>query len=219
MATAGIAKRIRNRFIGVGLAGRRSLRHPLVSSYRAVMRNRAIVGAAAAALLLAGCGRKPPGNEVSQPASAGAISKGADRSHAGSALPALKIQNPQGKQSTLPDPAGKPMLVNLWATWCGPCIKELPTLQALSQRDGAPTVVEVSEDMGDRASVDAFLKQHGIDKLKTWQDPKSTLTTTLDAQVLPTTIYYDGKGREVWRYIGDLDWTGPEAAKLLAEKS
>ena len=111
------------------------------------------------------------------------------------------------------------MLVKLWAAWCGPCIKELPTLQALSQRDGAPTVVEVSEDMGDRASVDAFLKQHGIDKLKTWQDPKSTLTTTLDAQVLPTTIYYDGKGREVWRYIGDLDWTGPEAAKLLAEKS
>jgi len=181
------------------------------------MWNRAIVGAAAAALLLAGCGHKTPTNEISQAPGAGAISKGADRSHAGRALPAPKIQNPQGKQASLPDPGGKPMLVNLWATWCGPCVKELPTLQALSLRSGAPQVIEVSEDMGPRASVDAFLKQHGISQLKSWQDPKSTLTTTLDAQVLPTTIYYDAKGREVWRYIGDLDWTGPEAAKLLAE--
>lgn len=170
---------------------------------------------AAAILLLAGCGHKTPGNETSQAAPAGEIVKGPDRSHAGSALPALQIENPLGKPASLPDPGGKPMLVNLWATWCGPCVKELPTLQALSQRAGAPQVIEISEDMGDRASVDAFLKQHGIDKLKSWQDPKSTLTTTLDAQVLPTTIYYDGKGREIWRYIGDLDWTGPEAAKLL----
>ena len=127
------------------------------------------------------------------------------------------IDSPHGKQASLPHPGGKPMLVNFWATWCGPCIKELPTLQALSQRAGAPLLVEVSEDMGDRASVDAFLKQHGLDNLKSWRDSKSTLTMTLDAQVLPTTIYYDGKGHEVWRYIGDLDWTGPEAAKLLAE--
>lgn len=183
------------------------------------MRRTVISAASAAALLLAGCGPKAPGNEVSQTPTAGEIVKGADRSHAGSALPALKIQNPQGKPAALPDPAGKPMLVNLWASWCGPCIKELPTLQALSQRSDAPQVVEVSEDMGPRASVDAFLKQHGIDRLKSWQDPKSTLTTTLDAQVLPTTIYYDGKGREVWRYVGDLDWTGPDAAKLLAEKA
>lgn len=167
-------------------------------------------------LLIAGCGRKAPDNQVSQAPAAEGIVKGADRSHAGSAIPALQIQDPEGKPAALPDPGGKPMLVNLWATWCGPCIKELPTLQALSERPGAPRLVEVSEDMGSRTSVDAFLKQHGIDKLKSWQDPKSTLTTTLDAQVLPTTIYYDAKGKEVWRYIGDLDWTGPEAAKLLA---
>jgi len=180
------------------------------------MQNRAIVGIAVA-LMMTGCGHKTRGNEVSQSAAPGQIVKGVDRSHAGIALPVLKIGDPQAKKASLPDPGGKPMLVNLWATWCGPCIKELPTLQALSQRAGAPRVVEVSEDMGARASVDAFLKQHGIDKLKSWQDPKSTLTTTLDAQVLPTTIYYDGNGREVWRYIGDLDWTGPEAAKLLGE--
>jgi thiol-disulfide isomerase/thioredoxin len=188
-----------------------------VTSYRAVMRKRLLAGVTAAALLLTGCGHKTAGNQVSQAPAAGEIVKGVDRSHAGNALPALRIDSPQGKKASLPDPGGKPMLINLWATWCGPCIKELPTLQALSQRAGAPQVVEISEDMGSRASVDAFLKQHGIDKLKSWQDPKSTLTTTLDAQVLPTTIYYDGKGREVWRYIGDLDWTGPEAAKLLAE--
>ena len=133
------------------------------------------------------------------------------------AAPEFALKDVNGKVVHLSDYRGKVVLLDFWATWCGPCVKELPTLRALSLRPGAPQVIEISEDMGARASVDAFLKQHGIDKLKSWQDPKSTLTTTLDAQVLPTTIYYDGKGREVWRYIGDLDWTGPEAAKLLGE--
>lgn len=180
------------------------------------MRNIARVAIAAVLLVpIGGCNPKTS-NETTPTAETGGPAKGVDRSHAGKPLPALKVKDPSGKPSELPDPNGKPMLVNLWASWCGPCVKELPTLQALSQRPGAPQLIEVSEDMGPRASVDAFLKQHGIAKLQSWQDPQTALTGALDAQVLPTTIYYDGNGREVWRYVGDFDWTGPEAAKLLA---
>lgn len=123
--------------------------------------------------------------------------------------------NSDDDPATLRDAAGKPLLVNLWASWCAPCVKELPTLDALSRRPGAPRIIVVSEDVGERASVEAFLEQHGIRDLESWRDPKMALSGALGVQVMPTTIYYDDRGREVWRYVGDLDWTGSEAAGLL----
>ena len=116
--------------------------------------------------------------------------------------------------------AGTPVLVNLWATWCAPCVKELPTLNALARKhdkDGALGIIAISQDMGPQGSVEAFLKTLKVDDLGAFHDPKMALSGALDAQVLPTTILYDAQGREVWRYVGDLDWTGPEAARLLAD--
>ena len=78
-------------------------------------------------------------------------------------------------------------------------------------------IVAVSQDMGPQGSVEAFLKRLKVDDLGAFHDPKMALSGALDAQVLPTTILYDAQGREVWRYVGDLDWTGPEAARLLAD--
>ena len=63
----------------------------------------------------------------------------------------------------------------------------------------------------------AFLESHKIEKLAAYQDEKMSLSGAMGAEVLPTTILFDANGREVWRYVGDLDWTSPEAAKLLAE--
>ena len=112
---------------------------------------------------------------------------------------------------------GVPVLVNLWATWCGPCVKELPTLDALGRQHRSDfAIVPIDQEMAERASVDAFLKKHQLD-LPVYRDPKMAVSGAVGAEVLPTTILYDKNGREVWRYIGDLDWTGPEAAKLLAE--
>jgi len=143
--------------------------------------------------------------------------KGVDRSRSGRPLPETEIRDPDDEPAMLAELTGEPILVNLWASWCAPCVKELPTLQALSQKPGAPTVVLVSQDTGPRPSVDAFLDSHKIDGLESWHDPKMALSGALGVQVLPTTIYYDSAGREVWRYVGDLDWTGEEAARLLAE--
>ncbi|HEX6073024.1 MAG TPA: TlpA disulfide reductase family protein, partial [Sphingomicrobium sp.] len=114
-----------------------------------------------------------------------------------------------------------PVLVNLWATWCAPCVKELPTLDRLSQshaKDGSLGVIAVSQDMGPQPSVEAFLARLKVGDLGAYHDPKMSLSGWLGPDtVLPTSILYDAKGREVWRYVGDLDWTGPEAAKLLSE--
>ena len=67
------------------------------------------------------------------------------------------------------------------------------------------------------ASVVAFLKAHKIANLGSYQDPKMALSGALNAEVLPTSILYDANGHEVWRYVGDQDWTSATAAKLLAE--
>ena len=142
---------------------------------------------------------------------AGAI----DRSHKGEAAPAAAFLDPAGRSVSLADFRGAPVLVNLWATWCGPCVKEMPTLDALAG-SGAIRVVAVSQDMGGAARVTPFFKEHGFTTLKPYLDPKLALGTALGAN-LPTTILYDAQGREVWRETGGYDWSGAEAKKLIAE--
>ena len=114
-----------------------------------------------------------------------------------------------------------PVLVNLWASWCAPCVKELPTLDQLARShrdDGQLGVIVVSQDSGPHSSVGAFLEKLKIGDLGAYQDSKMALSGALGPDtVLPTSILYDAKGKEVWRYVGDLDWTSPQAAKLLAE--
>jgi thiol-disulfide isomerase/thioredoxin len=143
--------------------------------------------------------------------------KGVHRETKGKAAPDATFQDPDGKPVRLSDFKGKPVLVNLWATWCAPCVKELPTLDQLA-RKGDIQVLAVSQDDGPHASVVAFLQQHRIASLEPYQDPKTSLSLALGPDtVLPTSILLDANGNEVWRYVGDLDWTSPEAAKLLAE--
>jgi thiol-disulfide isomerase/thioredoxin len=175
-----------------------------------------------ALLAIAGCQRpqQQPANETAARAEAGPV-KGVDRSHKGHPAPDAKFKDPDGGDISLADFKGTPVLVNLWATWCAPCVKELPTLDRLSQAhdpDGDLGIVAVSQDTAPHASVVAFLKAHKIGDLGAYHDPNMALSGALGPDtVLPTSILYDATGKEVWRYVGDLDWTSPEAAKLLAE--
>ena len=172
-----------------------------------------------AVLALAACQKpsQPASNDATASAEAGPV-KGVDRTHKGTTASTAGFNDPDGNPTTLAAFAGKPTLVNLWATWCAPCVKELPTLDTLAgAEEGKLNVVAISQDMGPHASVEAFLKDKKIARLDSYQDPKMALSTALGAPVMPTSILFDANGKEVWRYVGDLDWTGPEAAKLLAE--
>ena len=149
--------------------------------------------------------------------------KGVDRSHKGEAAPAAAFKNPVGANFTLASFKGSPVLVNLWASWCAPCVAELPTLQKLEEAQAnlgsRLAVIAVSQDMAPKGSVDAFLAGKKIGRFAAYHDPEMALSSALNVQIMPTTILYDAAGKEMWRYTGDLDWSGAEAAKLLAEVS
>jgi thiol-disulfide isomerase/thioredoxin len=167
-------------------------------------------------LSLAACQKQEPSTENAAVEPAGPV-KGVSRDNAGKGAPDVELHDSDDRPSNLAAARGRPVLVNIWATWCAPCVKELPTLQAIAKRKGSPRIIAVSQDMAPRSSVDAFLEQHKLGDLEVWQDPKMELSSAAGAEVLPTTILYDSEGREIWRYVGDLDWTGEEAAKLLAD--
>lgn len=139
-----------------------------------------------------------------------------DRSHKGDAMPTYKFQDGAGKAVTLAEFRGKPVLVNLWATWCAPCVREMPTLDALTAREKASLhVLTVSQDM-EPAKVQPFLTERKLANLIAYRDPDLQFTTGMNLS-LPTTILYDATGKEVWRVTGGMDWAGTEATKLIGE--
>lgn len=141
-----------------------------------------------------------------------------DRANAGRALPDISFTGDDDASVSLADFKGKPMLLNLWATWCIPCIREMPMLDALAgSTAGTLQVVTVSQDLKGSEVVDPFFAKHGYKNLKAYTDPDVKLSLELQAPGLPVTILVDKDGKEVWRITGDIDWMGPEAKKLIAE--
>ena len=138
-----------------------------------------------------------------------------DRSHKGETAPAGSFQDPSGKLTTIAAFKGKPVLLNLWATWCGPCVAEMPKLDAAAKD---MIVVPVSQDLGDdaKAKVTSFFAKAGYTRLKANLDPKANMSVAYNAS-LPTSILYDSTGHEVWRMVGGMDWTTGSARALLAE--
>lgn len=140
-----------------------------------------------------------------------------DRSHKGEAAPATAFADPQDKQVTLADFKGQPVLVNLWATWCAPCIKEMPTLDALAVREaGKIKVLTISQDLEGQAKVLPFFAKGHYKALQPYIDAQAALSIGYQAN-LPTTILYDATGHEVWRVSGGMDWSGDEAKRLLGD--
>ena len=141
-----------------------------------------------------------------------------DRSHKGEAAPDVTFQGPAGA-TTLAAFRGKPVLLNLWATWCAPCVKEMPTLDTLAAAAaGKLAVVPVSQDMQGAAKVDPYFAKAAFKALPRYLDPQLGFGMKMNAN-LPTTILYDSAGKEVWRMIGGMDWTSPTARELVAEAS
>lgn len=113
---------------------------------------------------------------------------------------------------------GKAVLLNFWATWCAPCLKELPSLDGLQQQLGGSKfeVVAVAADPRGPEAAAQFLERLEIDHLKLYADPTLALASSIGgANVLPVSILYDAKGQEVGRLVGEADWTSPEALALV----
>lgn len=136
----------------------------------------------------------------------------------GAEMPDFAITDPSGKTLRLRDLRGQPVLVNLWATWCGPCVLEMPTLDKLAKEHaGKLRVVTVSQDIEGAAKVAPFWQGKGYTKLEPWLDPENQLGFHYETGMLPTTVLYDKDGREVWRMIGAHDWAGPRTEAMLAD--
>lgn len=176
-------------------------------------------------LLLAGCDRQsepaPQANASAAkapPAPSGPEPAGTlDIAQRGSPAPKDAFTDPAGKPVTLAAFKGKPVLVNLWATWCGPCVREMPTLDQVAARAGDKMkVLTVSQD---RPGVDLAptFEKGGFKHLERYRDDEQKLGFAFGTGMLPTTILYDAEGKEVWRVIGAMDWDGPRANTLLGE--
>jgi thiol-disulfide isomerase/thioredoxin len=123
-----------------------------------------------------------------------------------------------GREVTLADFRGRTILVNFWATWCAPCVKELPSLDALQADFGERgfEVVAIATGPQGKETPAAFLERLGVTNLKRYADPRLRLAASIGGgSVLPVTILYDAKGREIGRLVGEADWASPEARRLI----
>ena len=136
-------------------------------------------------------------------------------------LPDLSFQDASGKPLTLAHWRGRTVLLNLWATWCVPCRKEMPTLDALQAKLGGPgfEVVAVNIDTRDPEKPKAFLKQIGIEKLAYYADPEAKTFQDLKAIGrafgMPTTLLVDPQGCELGTIAGPAEWSSDDAVKLI----
>lgn len=133
------------------------------------------------------------------------------------ALPAVSFVDGDGKPRTLEEFKGKTVLLNLWATWCAPCRKEMPQLDTLQKELGGPGFEVVALSV-DRAGIEAsrkFLTETKVGSLATYVDPTAKMGTVLKAVGLPTTLLIDKEGREVGRLVGPAEWDSPDAKRLI----
>lgn len=141
-----------------------------------------------------------------------------DIAQRGTVMPGEAFVAPDGAPTTLAAFKGKPLLVNLWATWCGPCVKEMPSLDRLSARAGSKLkVLTVSQDRKGKDAVGPWWTARSFTRLEPYLDPDMNLGFALGGGMLPTTVLYDAQGKEVWRVTGGIDWDGPRASMLLAD--
>ena len=130
--------------------------------------------------------------------------------------PAISLADTNGHSVELSELRGKLVLVNLWATWCEPCLREMPSLERLQSRLGERiAVLAVSEDRGGNKTVEPFIAKLGLKSVKIYIDPKSEVGHAFGARGLPTSFLIDREGNVLGRVEGAAEWDSPKILGVL----
>jgi thiol-disulfide isomerase/thioredoxin len=126
-------------------------------------------------------------------------------------LPAASFTDAEGREQGFAGFAGQGLVVNFWATWCPPCVAEMPALDRLAAMVAGEgvQVLALSSDRGGRAVVEAFYQRLGIRHLGIWLDPRGAAGRALGVRGLPTTLILDRAGEERGRLEGEAEWDAP----------
>lgn len=132
-------------------------------------------------------------------------------------LATFPFETADGQNLTLEAFAGRAVLLNVWATWCPPCRKEMPSLDRLQSLKGGPDfeVVALSIDKGGSGQVKPFFDEIGIMRLQMYLDPPGLSMQALKIVGLPTTLLIGKDGRELARWVGPKEWDEPETIKEI----
>ncbi|MBL8643857.1 MAG: TlpA family protein disulfide reductase [Rhodospirillaceae bacterium] len=130
---------------------------------------------------------------------------------------ATVFQDAKGADVTLASFAGKVVVVNFWATWCAPCVKEMPTLNALQRQMGGEKlqVIAISQDREGEKVTAPFIAKNEWKDVAYYTEPKARFARDAQIRGLPTTIILDKTGQEVGRLEGTIDWTRPDVIEAL----
>lgn len=132
-------------------------------------------------------------------------------------VPELTFLDQNGNERTLADFQGRIVVLNLWATWCAPCRKEMPSLDNLQSQLGGDDfeVIALAVDRGDIEKISGFYEELGLSNLGIYHDKTAKAGRVLRAPGLPTTLVIDRDGTEIGRVLGDAEWDGDDAIALL----
>jgi thiol-disulfide isomerase/thioredoxin len=132
-------------------------------------------------------------------------------------LPEIRFADEAGHGLTLADFQGRVVLLNVWATWCVPCRKEMPALDRLQAKLGSKDflVIPLSIDREGVAPIKRFYQELGLEKLGIYVDPSGKGSRALAIPGVPTTLLIDRQGREIARKMGAAEWDGPEMLSLV----
>lgn len=192
----------------------RSRRWP-IPGIRAAMLALVVLGGAAAAFLLLRPTTEP---EILLPA-APALKEPSDFVNfpEPQPVPDFTFANGSGRRLRLADFRGRVVLLNIWATWCGPCREEMPRLDRLQTERGSPdfTVIALSVDQAPAATVRKFLSEIGIKHLALYIDETGDAAEKLRITGIPATLLIGRDGRALGSMLGAADWASPAAVELV----
>lgn len=154
-----------------------------------------------AALLLSACGDAPGGGPV----------------RVGNPAPAYAAETLDGRQGALGQMRGKPVLLNVWATWCHPCRQEIPALEQLHQAYGPRglQVIGVSIDQGDQEQgIREFMQEFGA-SYPVWLDPDGEVATVFSTVGVPNTFLIGPDGQVLWKHVGPVKADDAELRRLI----